>query len=54
MWLRIAKASLMPFVWLVYSDLRDAMLCRLHYKRVPRNSSGSIEDDDYRLVNTPI
>ena len=54
MWLRIAKAAAMPFVWLVYSDVRDAMLCRLRYKKV-RNPgrAGSIEDEDnYHLVNT--
>lgn len=53
MWLRIAKAAAMPFLWMVYSDIRDAMMCRLHYKKV-RSTSGSIEDDEdnYRLVNT--
>lgn len=49
MWVRIAKAAVMPFIWLAYSDVRDAMLCRLHYKKV----RDDVEDeDDYRLMNT--
>ena len=55
MWIRIAKASLMPFLWFVYSDLRDAILCRLNYKQVPDDVDGIEDDDDeYHLVNTRI
>ncbi|KAK7480025.1 hypothetical protein BaRGS_00028758 [Batillaria attramentaria] len=50
MWVRIAKAAVMPFIWLVYSDIRDAMLCRLHYKKVKNESAA--DEDDYRLMNT--
>ncbi|XP_076444070.1 uncharacterized protein LOC143282346 [Babylonia areolata] len=54
MWLRIAKAALMPFLWLVYSDVRDALLCRFRYKRVKNSASSGCEEDedDYHLVNT--
>lgn len=54
MWLRLAKAALMPFIWLVYSDLRDAMLCRIRYKKAPRNNrSDHVEEDEqFHLVNT--
>lgn len=51
MWLRIAKASLMPFLWLVYSDIRDGILCRFNYKKV-KNTNDIEDEDDYRLVNT--
>ena len=53
MWLRIAKAAAMPFMWLVYSDIRDAMLCRMQYKKV-RNPANIEDKDNYRLVNTPM
>lgn len=53
MWLRIAKAAAMPFLWLVYSDIRDAMLCRMQYKKV-RNPANIEDEDNYRLVNTSI
>lgn len=50
MWVRIAKAAVMPFIWLSYSDMRAAMLCRFSYKKV-KNSSPE-DDDDYKLMNT--
>lgn len=49
MWIRVAKAAVFPFLWLVYSDLRDAMLCRLHYKKVKNEN---IEDEDDQVLNT--
>lgn len=45
-WLRLAKAAVMPFLWLVYSDLRHALLCRLRYQKLPRHPSQDTQDND--------
>lgn len=51
MWVRIAKAAVLPFLWLAYSDFRDALLCRFNYKKV-KDESVSENDDDRKVMNT--
>ncbi|KAK0070106.1 histamine H1 receptor [Biomphalaria pfeifferi] len=40
MWIRISKAALFPFIWLAYTDIRDAVLCQI------KLSDDSVDYDD--------
>ncbi|KAH9492457.1 hypothetical protein Btru_029149 [Bulinus truncatus] len=42
MWIRISKAAIFPFIWLSYTDIRDAILCNLNIS----NSFLDADDED--------
>uniref|UniRef100_A0A0B7AG18 Uncharacterized protein n=1 Tax=Arion vulgaris TaxID=1028688 RepID=A0A0B7AG18_9EUPU len=44
MWIRVCKAGIFPFIWLAYSDIRNAMLCQLSTGK--QTDEDSDEDDD--------
>ncbi|CAL1546999.1 unnamed protein product [Lymnaea stagnalis] len=43
-WIRLCKTAIFPFVWLAYTDIRDAMLCQLNFGY---NSDEEDEEEDF-------
>lgn len=41
-WVRLCKTAIMPFIWLAYTDIRNAMLCQLSFGEDPNDD----EDDE--------
>ncbi|GFN92135.1 hypothetical protein PoB_001864100 [Plakobranchus ocellatus] len=41
-WIRIVKAAIFPFIWLFYTDIRDAMRCQMDFSL----SDGGMDSDD--------
>ena len=53
MWLRLAKCALMPFIWLIYSDVRRALLCYVKYDQIDKSDRKAIKGiEEESLVNT--
>lgn len=50
-WVRIMKAAVFPFVWLFYTDIRDAMGCHMDFS-VLDGETDSDEDDEIELKQT--
>ncbi|XP_005104918.1 uncharacterized protein LOC101860676 [Aplysia californica] len=50
MWLRISKAAVFPFIWLAYTDIRDAMKCKFDLDAVCGDDDDFGDDDDDRKL----
>lgn len=48
MWVRVCKASIFPFIWLAYTDIRDAMLCQLSTGKIDEESDDEDGDNDFK------
>ncbi|GFS10758.1 cell surface protein [Elysia marginata] len=50
-WVRIIKAAVFPFVWLFYTDIRDAMGCHMDFS-MSDGDMDSDEEDEFELKQT--
>ena len=49
MWVRLAKAAIFPFIWLAYTDIRDAMKCNFDCDYLCGDWDEDLDDENRKI-----